>query len=518
MLSKKKGSTYEKGGKVEYSQEESLKHFLIHQASSGMIANRVPYNDYSTIAKIRISAIEILNRDGDRKYSIQSFNDIIQEALLEYEENKFEGEFAKGGRLEDGLLKELHRLQRDLNSPRLMSYREDDTSEEEMARQNERAVKLARFNEVLMLLREADSKKYAQGGKTYEWATSTVNIFPIPSNRKAAEKKMQELKSEFPNARNFRIEEVPYSWGTDYRVLFDYERRKMEKGGSIDTYEFYDPFRYYIEYLNKDNGFKAERVYFDSYEEAAEWGTELLDNFHPDMVIMEKKMAQGGLVKDLFEDYENQPAEVSEILSEYEREDNTYSVLSELQKRLETETGYTFDYGLDAEPYGLRPLGVPLSQVEGFEDFDDDADDFEKGGTTSGEAIQEVIERINSKYDGVVASERYRDRRIQVVSPFFNTLNEIKRKEFGGSGLMERYGNTSSYVLYSNKSYYAKGGRLAKMHKDLKMGTEIEMEHKETIAKFKKKGMSDREVAMMIAADHLKEDPNYYRKMKKAGL
>jgi len=53
-----------------------------------MIANKVPYSDYETIDKIRFNAIQILNRDGDRLYSVKSFTDLIQEALLEYEENK----------------------------------------------------------------------------------------------------------------------------------------------------------------------------------------------------------------------------------------------------------------------------------------------------------------------------------------------------------------------------------------------------------------------------------------------
>ena len=50
------------------------------------------------------------------------------------------------------LEKELHRLQRDLNSHRLLTYILGDTSEEEQDRQRERASKLARFKEVLSLL------------------------------------------------------------------------------------------------------------------------------------------------------------------------------------------------------------------------------------------------------------------------------------------------------------------------------------------------------------------------------
>jgi len=74
-------------------------------------------------------------------------------------------EFKKGGSVEENLLKELHRLQRDLNSSRLSTYIEGDTSEEEMARQRERESKLIRFNEVLQLLKDSNTK-YADGGMT----------------------------------------------------------------------------------------------------------------------------------------------------------------------------------------------------------------------------------------------------------------------------------------------------------------------------------------------------------------
>ena len=29
--------------------------------------------------------------------------------------------------------------------------------------------------------------------------------------------------------------------------------------------------------------------------------------------------------------------------------------------------GYTFDYYLNADPYGLRPIGVELNELEGWE-------------------------------------------------------------------------------------------------------------------------------------------------------
>jgi hypothetical protein len=76
------------------------------------------------------------------------------------------GMMAKGGNVtpKEKMIKELQKLQRDLNSSRLSQYREGDTSEEEMARQRERASKLARFNEILEVLNE-DDKKMADGGE-----------------------------------------------------------------------------------------------------------------------------------------------------------------------------------------------------------------------------------------------------------------------------------------------------------------------------------------------------------------
>lgn len=58
--------------------------------------------------------------------------------------------------LKEKLEKELRRLQRDLNSQRLSTYILGDTSDEEKARQQERANKLERFNEVLGLLHKLD--------------------------------------------------------------------------------------------------------------------------------------------------------------------------------------------------------------------------------------------------------------------------------------------------------------------------------------------------------------------------
>lgn len=85
---------------------------------------------------------------------------VVKVAYGEFSGNS--DEYAKGGTVES-LEKELRKLQRDLMSYRLSTYIEGDKSEEEKARKKEREVKLARFNEVLDLLRDNESK-LANGG------------------------------------------------------------------------------------------------------------------------------------------------------------------------------------------------------------------------------------------------------------------------------------------------------------------------------------------------------------------
>lgn len=79
---------------------------------------------------------------------------------------------------------------------------------------------------------------------------------------------------------------------------------------------------------------------------------------------------------DLFEYYEKQPEELKPIVDKYlemlengNYEEDTYQLLKKFHDEV-YEVGYTFDFGLDASPYGLRPIGVELNQLKGWEDID----------------------------------------------------------------------------------------------------------------------------------------------------
>lgn len=84
---------------------------------------------------------------------------------------------------------------------------------------------------------------------------------------------------------------------------------------------------------------------------------------------------------DLFQYFELMPENVSAIFDMYYEMsggDWDYDNLSKLQEELK-ELGYTFDYGLDAEPYGLRPIELSLNQLKDFEEYKNGGSIYNKG-------------------------------------------------------------------------------------------------------------------------------------------
>ena len=65
-------------------------------------------------------------------------------------------------------------------------------------------------------------------------------------------------------------------------------------------------------------------------------------------------------------------------------------------------------------------------------------------------------------------------------------------------------------------SKYRNGGKISKFA--LMQGIKHELEHSQTIDKFKKAGVNKKDVAKQIALDHLKENPNYYKILRKIKL
>ena len=162
----------------------------------------------------------------------------------------------------------------------------------------------------------------------------------------------------------------------------------------------------------KDGGnvvFSPVAVEKANIEELFEMAEEIgLKNYHNlNKEFLRKKILQkfnvefktGGVGKqkvyvDLFEDYENIPKKVQEIVDEYgenfggDGSEMDYQDTANMLKDVEA-VGYTFSYGLDNEPFGLRPIGVRLNQLRDYEDLDDD--DYAEGGV--------AIDNLNKNTD-----------------------------------------------------------------------------------------------------------------------
>lgn len=144
---------------------------------------------YSYKSKGGVNTDEFQDKDSAKEYYDKKISeDDIELVMMDYNEfNKYgkisdhkhlasyswkdKPKFDNGGEL---LEKELRKLQRDLNSHRLLTYIEGDESDEAKALKKEREVKLARFNEVLQLLNEKEKSKFDNGGGVGE--TQNVKI------------------------------------------------------------------------------------------------------------------------------------------------------------------------------------------------------------------------------------------------------------------------------------------------------------------------------------------------------
>lgn len=88
-------------------------------------------------------------------------------------------------------------------------------------------------------------------------------------------------------------------------IKIGYEKGLFSNGGDVNANDN----QCYIDYMNKDKGFKIERKYFKTYEDAVNWARENFEKFNPDMIHFVFK--KGGEVKHKkesvlsFDDYQS---------------------------------------------------------------------------------------------------------------------------------------------------------------------------------------------------------------------
>lgn len=202
------------------------------------------------------------------------------------------------------------------------------------------------------------------------------------------------------------------------------KKSSYAKGGMMDDYtksfglvkvKFANPKYNYETNVSGDITEKAAREYFvgkmfDVGVYPKENMQRVIDiEFHP-----KGTYAKGGMI-DLFEDYENIPPNVQEILDKYEDAfmDGDYKGLHEALKEVEKK-GYTFDYYLDGQAYGLRPIDVPLNQLKGYEEF-------AKGGKIGFEGLSK---KVAARYKGKSVPAKYRKE-------YGKTYDAAEAKEVG---------------------------------------------------------------------------------------
>ena len=71
-------------------------------------------------------------------------------------------------------------------------------------------------------------------------------------------------------------------------------------------------------------------------------------------------------MKDIFETPELIPVEVQAVLDTADMDSDPYIELARIVREIEP-LGYTFDFYLDAKPFGLRPIDMDLQELEGYE-------------------------------------------------------------------------------------------------------------------------------------------------------
>jgi hypothetical protein len=221
-------------------------------------------------------------------------------------------------------------------------------------------------------------------GKGYNVFNYTDNVYAtdeVFKTKKLANEFIKEFRNRFSRQGYYRDNQMNKIAIEDIDLLAipsDFSPfRKFNGGGEI---QIGDEVEFSVPYFENELFYKGKIIELKGRYAVVEYQSDndriLRTNL--DLSKLKKAKFNGGGMIDLFEDYENIPANVKSILDDYELEESDYDTLNDLQNEL-ADVGYTFDFGLDYQPYGLRPIGVKINELEGYEDFDD-SDKFDVGG------------------------------------------------------------------------------------------------------------------------------------------
>jgi len=247
--------------------------------------------------------------------------------------------------------------------------------------------------------------------------------------------------------------------------------------------------------------------------------------------LVNKKFAEGGGVKDF-----------NSLIGKYV---NIYSMgvssPTEHQIKDVMVSGENFRYRYVTLKFDLGIAPIPLEEADALLNneiifVNDNKEEFgvqlipnqfkEGGGVSSpreGEGLWVVL--INYEDMSGKASTRYYRKQFNIEA---NSREDAYKKSLDLFNAVKANKNrkiesiVGSLIKPKTSKKMSKGGDVRDFEwyqmwkKDqVKKGTAHEMEHLDTIREFKKRGVSDKEVAEAIAKDHLDEDENYYIELEK---
>ena len=202
------------------------------------------------------------------------------------------------------------------------------------------------------------SIKMAKGGKL-EKAYEVILQLPNGKMNKRAvllAKTKEDASKKALNLKEFK----QYGY-----VVISANEIKYASGGKVKE-------KVFIEYLNKSKGYKMDRKYFNSYQEAERWARNNFDKFDTDYIRYE--YAKGGQVLDLKDVYNELRSKVGRLEINEESKDYIYC--------------------------DIRDWG---NWEHDYEDYERDEEDFEDDDSmilseSSGKKMQSIVEEIRTKY------------------------------------------------------------------------------------------------------------------------
>jgi hypothetical protein len=183
------------------------------------------------------------------------------------------------------------------------------------------------------------------------------------------------------------------------------------------------------------------------------------------------------------------------------------------------------------EEFGIQLMPNQFGQGGGVDEFNIAyVDAIGSYGTDddSWELITQILEKHNIEVDNSkdwhtkgYAEELYEEIDGNTIFTIkFNINDSENPKELKKE--IENLPKRIHYQFTTEEEQYGNGGDVRDFSwyqdfkkQELKRGTAHEMEHIDTIREFKKRNVSDKEVAQAIAKDHLEEDENYYIELDK---